>query len=264
MKKSYLRRVSVFVLTAFLCACQTVPFTGRKRVMLFSEEEENNMGKQAWEEISSKEKISTNSKYNAALTRIGTAISKAANKPDYKWEFKVIESDQANAFCLPGGKVAVYTGLFKYTENDAELAAVVGHEVAHALARHGGERMTMEGITSTTLAVVASTAELTDGTMMALGIASQAGVTLPYSRKHEYEADEIGILLMADAGYDPKAAVQFWHKFQSASPETPIIGDFLSTHPLGSKRIDKLNSLYPQAKQRYDNSANKKGLGEEL
>jgi predicted Zn-dependent protease len=174
---------------------------------------------------------------------------------NYKWEFFVIDNNkEANAFCLPGGKVFVYTGLFKYIANDAELAAVMGHEIGHALARHGAERMS-RGILAQTGGEVLQTVMVGRGNpqntamvMEAFGIGTQLGVTLPHSRTQEYEADHIGLVLMAKAGYNPNAALSFWNKF-ARSGQTPP--EYLSTHPAPANRIATIRKLIPKVMPLY-------------
>lgn len=251
-----------------LTGCQTVPFTGRSQLMLTSPEEEAQLGQQAWAEVISKSTASTNQKYNAALKRVGTAIAKAANKPDYKWEFRVFESNEPNAFCLPGGKVAVYTGLFKYTDNDAELSAVVGHEVGHAIARHGGERISQGIVQEAGAQVLAASidgksAGTVQGIMIGYAVGSNLAVILPYSRTHEYEADKLGMIFMAKAGYNPTAAVSFWQKFREVS-DTGEVGEIFSTHPMSEKRLEEIKAYLPTAIDMYRTCPSKKDLGESL
>ena len=243
-------------------ACSTVPYTGRSQLLVTSIAEENQMGEQAWQEVKKKERISTNRKYTSAVTRVGKNIAIASNRPDFKWEFKTFDSKQANAFCLPGGKVAVYTAIFDYASNDAELAAVIGHEVGHAIARHGGERVSQGMFQQAGAEVVSATVgeKYRDMAMMAYGIGSNLGVMLPYSRTHEYEADHIGIILMAKAGYDPRYAISFWQKFSKIS-QTNSFTEYLSTHPMGEHRIERLKKLLPEAMKIYNKAKHKRGAG---
>ena len=243
-----------------LSSCATVPYTGRSRVMLTSPAEENKMGEDAWVQIKKKEKESTNSQYIKRVTRVGKRIAQATGLIGFDWEFKVFESDQANAFCLPGGKVAVYTGLFKFTSNDAELATVMGHEVAHAILRHGGERMG-HGMIQQAGAGLISAAEVDSGWLTAYGVAANYGAMLPYSRNHEYEADKVGMLFMAKAGYEPKASISFWQKFGSQSSQSSF-GEFLSTHPIGKNRVAELKANLSAGLKLYHKAPVKYGLGE--
>ncbi len=246
----------------FFSACSTVPYTGRAQFLIISTAEENKMGDQAWQEIKKKERLSKKRKYTLAVNRVGRSISAVSDRPDFKWEFKTFESKTANAFCLPGGKVAIYTGIFEYISNDAELAAVMAHEVGHAIARHGGERVSQGmfqqgGATAVSMVAGAKYKEMA---LMAYGVGSNVAVMLPYSRTHEYEADHIGIMLMAKAGYDPRYAISFWKKFSKAST-TNSLTEYFSTHPMGANRVTKLKELLPKAMQLYDKAKNKKGPG---
>jgi predicted Zn-dependent protease len=257
---------SVMLLSAillFICGCATVAHTDRTQLMMVSEENEVAMGNEAWQQVMASEKLSTDAEKIHTVERIGGNIVKSlgttANK--YPWEFKVIESDTANAFALPGGKVAVYSGLFKYAANDAELAAVMGHEIAHVIARHGAERMSHQMALQVGGAIAAafmqeSQVQNMDLWMQAYGVAANVGAILPYSRKHEYEADYLGLLYMAKAGYDPRAAIAFWNKFSDPSKESALTA-FLSTHPMSSDRIQEMNRRMPEALAYYQQSRRK-------
>jgi predicted Zn-dependent protease len=233
-----------------LFACETVPVTGRQQIMLVSESEEEQMGLTAYREILSKEKVSRDRRANALVRRVGERIAAVANRPDYQWEFRVIDKDQANAFALPGGKVAVYTGILKYTQTEAGLAVVMGHEVAHALARHGAERMSRSAAANAVIGVGAAVAGVQDpGVMQAIGAAYGVGVELPFGRGQESEADHIGLILMAKAGYDPREAIPFWQRMSGGQGGGPP--EFLSTHPSGETRIQQLQEWMPEALQHY-------------
>ena len=245
----------------FFAGCQTMPMTGRSQLILSSESEEIALGAQAYSEYKAKYPVSKNAERNAALARVGQAIKAAAQKNDYQWEFTVLESPEANAFCLPGGKVAVYSGLFPYTANEAELAVVVGHEVAHALARHGGERASWAMLQSVGLSALKTRSE-SEVLAIAYGAATDVGVLLPFSRRDEHEADLMGLTLMARAGYDPAAALSFWKKFGGTAPSA--IEKFLSTHPGGDARIADLQKAMPAAQAEYQRAATKRGLGATL
>ncbi|HCE43946.1 MAG TPA: peptidase M48 family protein [Lentisphaeria bacterium] len=252
----------------YIAGCSAVPFTGRSQLMLTSPQEEAQLGEQAWREVLSQNRVSNNQKYNAALKRVGESIAKVTNKPEYKWEFKVFENTEPNAFCLPGGKVAVYTGLFQYTSNDAELAAVVGHEIGHAIARHGGERISQGMVQETGAQVLAATVDgksalAVQGIMAGYAVGTNVGVMLPFSRTHEYEADKLGLVYMSKAGYNPAAAITFWQKFGQVS-STGTVGEFFSTHPMSEKRIEEMKAYLPTAQDMYRTAPNKKNLGESL
>ena len=190
------------------------------------------------------------------VRRVGIRIARAANRPDFQWEFHVIDKPKvANAFCLPGGKIFVYTGIFKYISSDAELATVIGHEVGHALARHGAERMSMGLLTqlgeqAAMMALNIQSTEAMQAFDAAYGVAANIGVLLPYSRTQEYEADHIGLILMALAGYDPHAALSFWEKMAQESKGKSSV-EFLSTHPLDKNRIARIKALIPEAMKYY-------------
>jgi metalloendopeptidase OMA1, mitochondrial len=260
--KIHLRNIIIsFALMALLSACTTVPYSGRSQFLMTSVSEENQMGADAWQQIQSQEKVSYSYKYNSAVKRVGKNIAAVAERDDFQWEFKVFESDQPNAFCLPGGKVAVYTGLFKFTDNDAELAAVVGHEIGHAIARHGGERVShgmLQSIGAELLAI--SVTEYTEAWQVAYGVATNVGGMLPYSREHEYEADYLGLIFMAKAGYNPAASLSFWDKFGKLGT-TSEMEEFLSTHPIGAKRLEQMREKLPEAMKFYNECPNKLGFG---
>lgn len=252
--------------TLVLIGCQQVPVTNRKRVLLSSEESENVMGLTAYEEVLKSEPLTKNEKAAELVKRVGARIAAVANRPDFEWEFNVIESETQNAFCLPGGKVAVYTGILPVCENEAGLAVVMSHEIAHAIARHGGERMTYQTAQNAGKSLVGYVMQKQDEqkqkmVLTAYGAASEYGVILPYSRKHEMEADQIGIMLMARAGYDPSEAPVFWERFSSAkSGEAPM--EFMSTHPSDAHRAAALRELLTEAMKVYEAAENKLGLGE--
>lgn len=237
--------------TVGLWACQTVPVTGRKQFIILSEAQETQMGLQAYDEILKQEKLSQDAQINAMVRRVGERIAKVADRPDFQWEFRVVEKDVANAFALPGGKVAVYTGILKYTQTEAGLAVVMGHEVAHALARHGGERVSQSmvaqlGLTAVQVGLRTSNPMILQGIATAYGV----GVQLPFSRKQESEADHIGLILMAKAGYDPREAVPFWTRMAGGKKgQRPP--QFLSTHPSGRTRIKQLRGWMPEALKYY-------------
>ncbi len=244
------------LLVLFLISCATVPYTGRNQLILISPSEELALGEKVSREILQKEPVCHDPSYTIPVRRVGARIARAANRPDYRWEFHVIDKPKVvNAFCLPGGKIFVYTGIFKYISSDAELATVISHEVGHALARHGAERMSLALLAQ--LGEIAGAAAMNLQTQEALrafdsayGLVTNVGFLLPYSRTQEYEADHIGLILMALAGYDPHAALTFWEKMaQESKGKTPI--EFLSTHPLDQKRIARIRALLPEAMRYY-------------
>ncbi|MCH2202125.1 MAG: M48 family metallopeptidase [Fuerstiella sp.] len=248
--------------------CSTVPVTGRRQLLTISEAEENRLGLSAYKEVLEKEPISKNDRYNELVQRVGNRIAAAAHRPDFDWEFKVIESDTQNAFCLPGGKVAVYTGMLPVCQTEAGLAVVMSHEVAHAIARHGGERMSHKMAQNLGQQAVGRLLQNQDDqkkhiALTAFSIGSQYGAILPYSRKHELEADSIGIRLMAEAGYDPSAAPEFWERFAVLKgSDGPM--EFMSTHPSDFRRSESLRERLPDAMQTYEQARKKYGLGEPI
>ena len=243
--------------------CASVEQTGRSRLMLYSESAERQAGDAAWAEVKQQEKRSGNTTAQSALRRVGGTLIAASGENSGNWEFVVFASSVPNAFALPGGHVAVYEALFQYTDNDAELATVLGHEIGHVLARHGGERMSQAAMQQWVGALLGAATDSGELAMIAYGAATELGVILPFSRKHEYEADYIGLLLMADAGYDPAAAIAFWKKFSQLSGSSRL-ESYFSTHPLGSDRIEALEKHLPEARARYEAAAVKRGTGNRL
>jgi predicted Zn-dependent protease len=237
-------------------ACTTVPLTGRTQVMLLPESTEQEMGVTAFRQALTKSKVSTDPALNAQLTRVGTRIAAATGRTDYQWEFKVFEDKQVNAFCLPGGKVVVYTGILPVTRDDAGLAAVVGHEVAHAIARHGGERVSQNyiaqfGLAGTQLALSGQDPLLAQGVITALGAGATVGYLLPYGRLQESEADHLGLIYMAKAGYHPSAARDLWVRMAEMSKGQQKPPEFLSTHPADAIRIRQIEAWLPEALKYY-------------
>lgn len=255
MKNTFRSLAALFSALFLLAACQQVPLTGRSQLLLLSEGDEVRMGLDSYQEVLKNEKISTDTKLNAQLKRVGERIAAVSGRSDYEWEFKVIEDNQINAFCLPGGKVAVYTGLFPVAKDDAGLAAVVAHEVAHAIARHGGERVSQELLVGTAVAVAAATSssdpEKAKRNAGLLGLGATVGVMLPFSRLHESEADRMGMILMAKAGYDPHAARDLWVRMAAESRGAAKPPELLSTHPADSTRIANIERLMPEAMRYY-------------
>jgi len=236
-------------------ACQSVPVTGRSQMMMLSEGQEQQMGLEAYQEILKKSKVSTDPALNAQVTRVGRRIAEATGKTDFQWEFKVIEDKQVNAFCLPGGKVAVYTGILPITRDDAGLAAVLGHEVAHAVARHGGERVSQQMGVSAALQVIqiglgGSSAFAQQATAL-LGAGASVGVLLPWGRAQESEADHLGLIYMAKAGYNPSAAKELWVRMEAAASGGQKPPEFLSTHPSEATRIKQIEAWMPEAMSYY-------------
>lgn len=245
------------LILVIIWACATAPITGRSQLQLVSEDQEIALGLRAYQELLSQAKLSQDPAIIEMVNRIGWRIARVAERPDYEWEFKVIDDDKtANAFALPGGKVAVYTGLLPYTKTEAGLAFVVAHEVAHAIARHGGERMSQQllvqlGQEGLNLAVGSQSQVAVQAINQAYGVAATVGVLLPFSRAQESEADHIGLILMAKAGYDPREAPNFFESMLAAKKAGGPPA-FLSTHPADEERIARLRQLIPKALTYYD------------
>lgn len=251
----------VFILL-FTYACTKVPITGRNQLILVTQDQELQMGDVAYTEVVNSSKISKNPEYNAAVKRVADRIAGVANRPDFEWEYTVIDEDKTiNAFALPGGKIGVYTGILKVAQTDAGLATVLSHEVGHATARHGGERITA-GLLSQIGAVGLAAAlggsgmdpNLTYGIMQAYGLGVQVGGILPFSRSQESEADRIGLIYMARAGYDPRESVLFWQRMAEATKNSQRPPEFLSTHPDNGTRIANLQRHMPEAMRVYTTS----------
>ena len=261
MKKKFYPLALLFGALLMFVGCTTVPQTGRSALHLVNSDELASMSAAQFSELKQETPISRDPAYNAQVRRVGERIAYAAgpDMPNAQWEFVVFDDDdQINAFAMPGGKVAVYTGILKIARTDDELAIVMGHEVAHVAAGHGNERMSHQMLaTGGALALDFGTAAAdldSDERALALavfGAGASFGVILPYSRYHESEADEIGLIYAAKAGYDPRAAITFWERMEAQSNGAPP--EFLSTHPAGSTRIRKLNELMPKAMQVYQN-----------
>ncbi len=251
----------VLLLGLGFSGCTTVPQTGRSAMHLVSQDQLSSMAAAQFGELKQKTPISNDPTYNAMVRRVGDRIAYVAgpDMPNAQWEFVVFDDDdQINAFAMPGGKVAVYTGIFKVAKTDADLAIVMGHEIAHVVAGHGAERVSQQLLAAggaLALQIGASQSELSSSEkqllMAAYGAGATLGVMLPYSRLHESEADEIGLIYAAKAGYDPRVAIPFWERMESMKSGSPP--EFLSTHPSGATRMRKLNELMPRAYQIYQN-----------
>lgn len=246
---------ALFLSCMLLAGCQNVPLTGRNQLQIVSEQQERRMGLASFKEILAKEKLSRDPVLNERIRRIGMRIAAATGRTDYEWEFRVIDDDKTlNAFCLPGGKVAVYTGLLPVAQDDAGIAAVIGHEVAHAIARHGGERLSQEILVAgATVATVMATQDARKRELYAglLGAGAAVGFLLPYSRLHESEADRMGLIYMAKAGYDPRAAIGLWQRMAAEGKDRERPPEFFSTHPADDTRIANLRRWLPEAQGYY-------------
>lgn len=248
-------RLRPLAFTLAIGSCATVPETGRKQLNFISDAQMNQLGDEAFAEIKTKEKIDKEPSINERVTAVAKRIA-AASGADFKWEFVVIDDPKTvNAFCLPGGKIAVYTGILPIAKNDAGLAAILGHEVAHAVLHHGAERLS-QGLVSQfgldALTVAFGANEHRGLIAAGLGIGLQYGVLLPYSRKHESEADTVGLKYMAEAGYNPHEAVALWERM--AASERSGVPEFLSTHPNPKSRIIALEKELPEVMPLYAKS----------
>jgi metalloendopeptidase OMA1, mitochondrial len=256
-------------LLAFLAGCYTNPVTGRQSLVLISQGQELALGQQSFTEVKRAEKVSADPAMNARVQRIGKRIAGAVGDqlPNAQWEFVVFESKDLNAFALPGGKVGVYTGLLQLAESDSELATVMGHEIGHVIARHGAERMSegmvIAGVGAVGAAVIDNKydAQTRNLFLLAYGGGVTLGRVLPHSRANESEADRMGAVFAARAGYDPRAAITFWQKM-AKQKETDKNGAvkmpaMLSTHPADAKRIADLQALMPEVVPIYEASKSK-------
>jgi predicted Zn-dependent protease len=237
------------LIAAALAACAQAPVTGRNQLILLPESQDADMGLQAYQQIKQEEPVSRDAGLNERVQTVGRRIAKVSGQPDWDWQFTLFDNPEPNAFALPGGKVGVNTGLFKVAKNDDQLAAVMGHEIGHAIARHGAERMS-QGILAQLGGVAVGAATGSPAYVDAYSQLATLGVILPYSRTQESEADEIGLMLMAEAGYDPREAIKLWQNFEALGGQRPP--EFLSTHPSEGTRIERLKELMPEALERYE------------
>lgn len=255
---------SAFLL--FLNSCSTVPITGRSQLNIIPASQMLSMSFSQYDDFLKTNKLSGNKEQTAMIKRVGLKIQKAVEKyfadhnmssslQGYNWEFNLVESDEANAWCMPGGKVVFYTGILPLTQTETGVAVVMGHEIAHAVAEHGSERMSQQMLTQ--LGAVALSEALQSNSeqtqqiaMTAFGLGAQFGVILPFSRKHESEADHLGLIFMAMAGYNPREAVSFW-KRMAANSGGQAPPEFMSTHPSDATRIADIERLLPEALNYY-------------
>lgn len=268
--KTRITRISLSILLVLLIGwgigCSTVPLTGRRQVNLLPESEMVAMSLTSYQEFLSTHPLSTNAVQSDMVKTIGRNISSAVEEflvnnkmadrvEGFDWEFNLVQDDIPNAWCMPGGKVVVYTGILPLTVTKEGLAVVIGHEIGHAVARHGNERMSQALLIQ--LGGVALDVALKDEPektknlyLAAYGLGANVGIALPYSRAHENEADKLGLIFMAMAGYDPNAAVEFWGRMAAMSGDKPPA--FLSTHPSDETRVNNLKALVPEAMKYYN------------
>lgn len=252
--------ISLYILTT---ACTTVPITNRNQLSLVSDREINSLSAQQYRKVISSAKISNNRAQTQNLNRVGSQIAKAVAefyrenglRQNFQWEFNLIEDDkQINAWAMPGGKIAVYTGILPYTQNNTGLATVLGHEIAHVIAKHANERFSQQmlaqlGLTALSIAITEQPAATQNILMQAAGIGTQVGVLNPFSRQQESEADRIGLILMAKAGYDPRKAVDFWQRMSKSGKQKPP--ELLSTHPSDTTRLNNIKKYMNEALVHY-------------
>ena len=263
-----MRRLLIAFLLVLLAACETVPITGRQQISIHGDAEMNALGAREYRRIIEESDIVTGTKDAKLVGEVGNKIKNAVASyfsqngqadrlKGYRWEFRLIDDDEANAFCLPGGKVAVNTGILDITKTEAGLAVVMGHEVAHAIANHGNERMSQGLLVDLAgTALMAAVADEDSTTQFALqaafGLGSELGLLLPFSRLHESEADRLGLIFMAMAGYDPHEAPKFWRRMAAAKEEEGGEGfEFMSTHPSDETRVKDLESAIAEAMTFY-------------
>jgi predicted Zn-dependent protease len=260
------RLIPITMTLFFLTACTNVPITGRSQLNLIPGSSMLAMSAQGYGTFLKENKLSTNPEQTATVKRVGTKIRQAVERyfadaglqshlADYQWEFNLVEDPQVNAWCMPGGKVVVYTGILPITRDDAGLAVVLGHEIAHAIAEHGNERMS-QGLITQMGGMALSTAMATKSAatqqlwMSVYGVGAQYGAILPYGRLQENEADQLGLVFMTMAGYDPNEAVNFWERMaaQKGGQAPP---EFLSTHPSDATRITRIKKEIPGVLEKY-------------
>jgi predicted Zn-dependent protease len=263
-------RATIAAIVAFVFySCSTVPITGRSQLNLISDNQMLSMSFSEYDQFLKDNKLSNNKHETALVNKVGESLASAVEKyfvqhnlssqlEGYKWEFHLVQNKEANAWCMPGGKVVVYTGILPITQTELGLAVVLGHEIAHAVAKHGNERMSQALVTqlggvAISEALKNKPSETRNIWLAAYGLGSQVGVLLPYSRMQESEADHLGLIFMAMAGYDPHEAVDFWKRMESMqSGQAPP--EFLSTHPSNQTRIEDIKKELPEAEKYYKNS----------
>ena len=258
----YLTKITTSLLVLFfLASCGSVPVTGRKQILLVSESEVLSASLTQYDEYMKTAVKSTDKTKSAMVERAGKNIAAATENylkqsgmeneiKNFKWEFTTIKDQSVNAFCMPGGKIVVFEGLLPLVATEDELAVVIGHEVAHAVAKHSNERMSQEilaqvGASIVDMALSQRTAVVKQIGGTVFGLGAQLGVMLPYSRQHEYEADYLGLIFMTLAGYNPNSALTFWQKMSAMSGNSNS-SDFMSTHPSDSKRIAEIKRHLPE------------------
>lgn len=261
--KSSLSSRMLLVVVLLLAGCTTAPLTGRKQVKLVSDTTMIAQSAASYREVIAEGPLSTNRQQAEEIRRVGLRISAAVERyfagqgqsdllKGFSWEFNLIDKNEPNAWCMPGGKVAFYTGILPYTKDETGIAVVMGHEIAHAVAGHGAERISHQMIQQGggyLLSMFTKDSDYHTAIMEVYGIGSQLGGILPYSRLHESEADRLGLIFMAMAGYDPHGAVDFWRRMAASGNGAPP--EFLSTHPSDETRIREIQKHLPEAMEYY-------------
>lgn len=264
-KKMY-TLTAILITSLLITSCSTVPLTGRRQLDLIPSSTMLSMSFQQYDQFLSSNQVSSNQAQTQMVQNVGRRIQKAVEQymtdnglssrlRDYKWEFNLVDSPEVNAWAMPGGKVVVYSGILPIAKDESGLAVIMGHEIAHAIAKHGDERMsrgllTQLGTSALSAALQNRPAETQRLWMGAFGAGAQYGVMLPHSRLQESEADRLGLIYMAMAGYDPQNAVSFWQRMDVASGGGKV-PEFLSTHPSGQTRIKRIKQLLPEAFRYY-------------
>lgn len=255
----------MFASLLLLAGCGSVPVTGRKQMLLVSDQEVLSSSLTQYDSYIKTAQKSTNAAQTNMVIRVGKKIAAATEEylrsnglssqiSEFSWEFNLVKSSDVNAFCMPGGKIVVYEGLMKIVSSDDELAVVLGHEVAHAVAKHSNERISQEMLAQYGAQILGQTLSQKSAMVQTLagkvyGVGAQYGVVLPFSRKHESEADYMGLIFMAMAGYNPDVAVKFWEKMSSAGGAK--VPELMSTHPSDARRISDIQKELPQIKAKY-------------
>lgn len=259
--------LAAWLLAFVLAACSTVPVTGRRQLDLVPSDQIMAMSADQYRQFMAEHEVVRGTEEARMVQRVGRRISTAVenylaahNRSDlvagYRWEFNLVRDDSVNAWAMPGGKVAVYTGILPVAQNENGLATVMGHEVAHAVAQHGNERMSQGllaqlGGMALSVALSQNPSQTRDLFMTAYGVGAQVGVLLPYSRLQESEADRLGLIFMAMAGYDPRDALAFWQRMAAQAEGGGAPPEFLSTHPAHGTRIERIRDYLPEAMQYY-------------
>ncbi|MDF1570417.1 MAG: M48 family metallopeptidase [Bacteroidales bacterium] len=254
------------ILLALTVSCSNVPLTGRKQFTAIPSSQMQELSADSYSQVLSEQQLSDNTAYVNAVTRVGKKVVAAVEEyllmngleariDDFNWRFNVLESEEVNAWCMPGGQIAFYEGIMPICGDDNGIAIVMGHEIAHAIAKHGNERMSQQMLISMGGVALSEALETEKEAtqqlaLLAFGVGTQLGVSLPYSRTHESEADELGLYFMAMAGYDPRTAPAFWERMEQAGGARPP--EFLSTHPDPLNRVQHLHEMMPKAMEYYN------------